>query len=129
MGITVTWDNEAQTVLRADLRGRWNLEEFRQQMRLAGQMVNSVSHPVSVVVDLTGSNALPDNLIQSVAQIVHGKSPHPPNVERYVIIGAGRFVQSLYRAFAKVYGEGMLHNKLVFVQTMDEARVIITTGG
>ena len=46
MSVTVVWDNERKTVIRYDMLGRWNWNEFQVEFQKAKAMLDSVEHTV-----------------------------------------------------------------------------------
>src|ERR1700753_3307036 len=63
MPINVAWDNEAHTIIRYDVRDPWELPEYSKALFHTWSMIESVKHPVHVIVDFTIFFSFPKNLL------------------------------------------------------------------
>jgi len=68
MGVQVQWDNEARTILRYDYQGRWKWEQVYEAVNEAYRMIETVPHPVAVMIDMTESAGIPPGAL------THGRS-------------------------------------------------------
>lgn len=59
MSITVSWDDDAQTILRWDFVGMWTWDELERELAATAQRMNDRPSPVSAICDLTCSGPLP----------------------------------------------------------------------
>lgn len=68
MGIFSNWDNHEKTVMLQVFDGQWTLEDFLRGNERVRAEVESVSHIVHVIWDLTASVGVPKNLLSAARQ-------------------------------------------------------------
>lgn len=125
MPASITWDDKSQTVLRYILTGTWTWAEFRLGVDEAVALINSVDHPVDVILDLRNSESLPlDNPFPTLKYMV---SVVPPNASQtaFIIVGGQSLMVALVNSLQKIYPTD---NKIAFVPTVQAARKIIYAG-
>jgi hypothetical protein len=57
MPVRVEWDNPDKTVIRYEMQGDWNWNEFRPAYNQAKAMLAEVPREVNFILDLRGSGA------------------------------------------------------------------------
>ena len=121
MSIDFAWDNDDQTVLRLVATAPWNWNDFHKGMRRATFLLDTVDHPVELIIDLRQSNTLPAGALGHVRSL--GKPLHPNMRTRLIIIGLDPSVAGPLGGADGIYqvGERLIH----FVKTDDEAQAVI----
>ncbi len=100
MGIQTVWDNEEQTIIRHIYDGSWTWRDFRTNLARSRAMLDSVDHPVHIIIDTRNGKLLPDG---SVSDFVSMTSGIHPNQSRTILVGTNLFVSRLYNAFYRAY--------------------------
>jgi hypothetical protein len=120
MPIRADWDNEAHTIIRYHVQGPWELEEYGKANFHTWSMIESVRHPVSVIVDFTDAHGFPRNLL-SFASTTNSQI-HP---RQHLIVGVriSPYLQTIVRLAVRVFPK--LGHNLFFTQTLAEAYEII----
>ena len=120
MPVNVSWDNADHNVVRYDYTGKWTWEEVYAAIDQANALMHSVSHPVSIIHDLTQSAGIPSSALTHAHRITMGI---PENWAVSVVVGSGMFTESLLNIFTKIYRK--LGDRYQTAHSLDEARVII----
>ena len=66
MGIEVSWENEAKTIIQYVYDGRWTLRDFDDARIHAAKLEETVSHRVDVIVDVI--TAGPITAVQNIGR-------------------------------------------------------------
>jgi hypothetical protein len=121
MPIEFDWENDDQTVLRLVAIDPWNWNDFHKNMRLATFWLDTVDHPVELIVDLRRSETLPAGALGHIRSL--GKPLHPNMRSRLVMIGLDASVAGPLGGAAGIYQAGprLIH----FVQTNEEAQSVM----
>src|SRR5258708_3010123 len=120
MPVQVSWDDDAQTIIRWDYAGKWAWTEVSSAFERVNQMMHSVQHPVSIIHDLTQSAGLPGGALRNGERFTTGLAE---NWEISVVVGSGTFAESMLNIFRKVYAK--LGDRYKTAPTLDEARAVI----
>lgn len=120
MPISPQWDNENHTIIRYHTQGDWELEEYSRANFHTWSMIESVDHPVHVIVDFTHANGFPKNLL-SFASTTNSQI-HP---RQSLIIGVkiSPYLQTVVGLAVRVFPR--LGHNLFFTKTLAEAYEII----
>ncbi len=123
MPITVVWDDEAHSIVRYVLEGKWEWNEFRPFIDQAAAMTRTVDHRVDTVADLRRSAPLP--MKNAFPTLKHLAIMTPDNALQgiFVVIGGGVFVRSLGATFKRIYPH--IGAATYFVETLEEAHALI----
>jgi len=121
MPIHFDWDNDDQTVLRFVATAPWNWNDFHKNMRRATFWLDTVDHPVEIIIDLRQSDALPAGALGHIRSL--GNRSHPNLRSRLVIIGLDESVAGPLGGTDGVYQVG--ERLIRFVETDDEAQAVI----
>jgi hypothetical protein len=119
MGIQVSWDNEAHTVVRYDFDKEWKWEDWHAAEKAVGVMTADISHSVIGMIVAPSNISLPSNFLSKSMSVA---SRHNPLVENYVIVGASQFARMLLSAFNKMM---VGRPDMMMANTVDEARAIL----
>ena len=120
MPIDVTWDDDAQTVIRYAFRSPWTWDEYRQAIEEAWALAASVPHATDTITDMSASRLLPDGLFRNVKQSV---VEIPESTQTVVLVGGGLFVETMLNVMKRIYRNAA--SKFFVVETVQEARVLI----
>ncbi|MBZ0293422.1 MAG: hypothetical protein K8L99_12720 [Anaerolineae bacterium] len=121
MGIEYRWDNDAQTVIRMVVDGTWNWNDFHKNLRRMTFWLDSVDHPVELVIDLRASHKLPAGAFGHIRSL--GKKIHPNGRDRVVIIGLD---ETLARQIGGEQGVYQDSERLIrFVPTDEAAQAVL----
>lgn len=120
MGIHFSWDDDAQTILRFDMDGRWTWDEFDAKASESLEWRQDRTRPYSVIMNNTADAFAPPESINHLKQIMERGGD---TMELFVIIGGDRFAKMVGSAFSQVYRH--LGKKLVFSNTLQDARTLI----
>lgn len=122
MGIQVQWDNDEKTILRYDYQARWSWNELYQAVDQGYHLIDSVAHPVAVIIDLTASEGIPPGALshaRSIQQRAH------PRISMNVAVNAGGLLSTLTHTFLRLYSALMQATSVHFAATVEEARAVI----
>ena len=125
MGIEVSWDNEAKTIVKYVYEGRWTLQDFDNAREQAAKLEETVPHRVDVIVDVRNSSLVPTGTISRGKQVITTTPVSHPSEAMAIIVGAGPLVRSIYDVVSKVYPEIVRRRGFRFARSMEEAREII----
>lgn len=121
MAVEFDWDNEAQTILRFTAVTPWNWNDFHKTMRRATFWLDSVNHPVEMMLDFRQTTKLPAGALGHIRSL--GTAIHPNSSNRLVIIGLDESVAGSLGGDDRTYQDAI--RLIRFVDTDDEARAII----
>jgi hypothetical protein len=121
MPITFDWDNEAQTVLRVVATSSWNWNDFHKTLRRATFWLDSVQHPVEILVDLRATTRLPAGALGHIRSL--GISIHPNHPNRMVILGLDSEVAVPLGGKEGTYSDGT--RLLRFVDANEAAQTVL----
>ena len=125
MGIEVTWENEAKTIIQYIYDGRWTLKDFDEARAQAAKLEETVTHRVDVIIDVRNSSLVPTGAISRGKQVMTTTPSSHPNEAMAIIVGAGPLVRSIYDVVSKVYPEIVRRRGFRFARSMEEAHGII----
>ena len=122
MGVQVSWDNDDKTVIRYDLAGRWQWEEFYPKYQQAVEMIAPLDHKVDFIVnpadEVTRRGYAPPNILSRLWDL---NKRSPANVGTTYVIGSP-LLKALYSVAMKVYPA--LSKNYVYVSSLEEARQV-----
>jgi hypothetical protein len=101
MGITVTWDNEAdKRTIRLDIGNSWTWEDLEQALRTGDKLAGRIAKPVNIIL-----NYRPDfrPRIATSEQIKGVIDAHGANIRQVVIISDDLFIKKRTEAFRTAY--------------------------
>lgn len=127
MGIELFWDDEAETVLLLEVRGKWQWSELIAVMKTIQRMSREREQVFGALVDITQGLQLPDGGIfsqQGLAQFqqlltLEGASPNAPRGP-LVIVGMNALVQRILDTVTTISRDSA--RNIFFVDTMPAAQ-------
>lgn len=120
MPITVSWDDERQSIIRWDFSGDWTWTESTQAADLTRHLLDTTeeNHAVAILLDMAGMQTIPRDSLRNMRQIFHGLRPNDlvilcgDSVAVNVMIA---FLRSIYRNAA---------DQLYTTPTLDAGRML-----
>ena len=120
MGIGVTWDNEANTIILMTFEGRWTWDELQEAVNLCNGMVESVPHHVHYILDRKGAHYTPGNLLENMRKIIN---LFTPNEGLRMIVGENPLIKEAILLFTKLNKGQMFPYR--HADTVEEARAYL----
>ena len=100
MGVQVTWDDTAQTILHYKMQGRWRWNELYNAVKEGHALNSDTTQNVYAIVNLEDSLGIPPS---AVAQFGTLSTLKRPNTRIVVFVAGGGFVSALIKTFNRVY--------------------------
>lgn len=120
MTIYIDWDTPEKQVVRFDIESTGDWSEFRQAVKQANALINSVDHTVDLIINPQpgaepGRGAMP---IFKNAQL-----DAPANQGVTVIVETKLFARMLVNAFCRVYRD--MQDAIIVVASLEDARRVL----
>ena len=122
MKVQVDWDNEEQKIVRYTFEQGWSWPDLHQALDDAGKLINTVSHRVDVIMDISSANLVPKGALSQINRAYN--NPKPPNIGITIIVAPNSFMSAMVNMAKKIWG-GKSDWQLEFVNTIGEAYQII----
>jgi len=117
MGIAVEWSISEVNVIEMTVEGKWTWDDLSSAMKTAHDMMDvSTYDEIDFLLDMRHCDILPSNIL---SRMKHVSQHHHPKSHDMVVIGAGRFADTLFSLMERIMPQRMQHIKLM--QTLDEA--------
>ncbi len=125
MGINVAWDSKDNTIIRYDLEGLWNWEDYRAAVTQSLKMMEGVNYPVGIIANFNADTMVPRaaSVPRSAPAASEKMSAMPDNMEVIVITGGNAFVEVTVTGFCKLYNR--VARKFLVASSVEEARQLI----
>lgn len=120
MPINAQWDNKERTIIRYHVQGTWQLEDYARANFHTWSMIDSVSHPVHVIVDFTHAGTFPKNLLSFATTT---NSQIHPRQELIIGVRISSYLQTVVKLAVRLFPK--LGHNLHFTQTLDQAYELI----
>lgn len=118
MAFAVSWDNADQSIIVLALTGTVLLGDYYAASREQNRLLDSVTHPVCTIIDLTAAHALPNFL--SAARYM--ESNLRKNEAGTIIVGAPAYVKALIDIGKRLAPKAL--GGVDFAATLAEARAL-----
>ena len=122
MPVINVWDNDAKTIIRMEVSGRWTWDEMYAASTAGYAMLDSVNHVVYPIIDFSASLGMPPNAITHARNMM-GKQH--PRTGMTVFVGANTLFVSLWRVFIRLYALFSREQDFTFANSLDAARDLI----
>jgi len=109
------WVNDAKTVLKMTFLEPISLEEVVESSNKASTLLDTVDHPVHMIVDLLGVQTMPRNFISNFPMVSRLPLVNHRNLEVVINVMDNSFMEAVATIFSRVY------RKVNFVRSLDEA--------
>jgi hypothetical protein len=120
MAVLTQWDDPQRTILRYVFSGRYTWEDLHTAAKSAQRLLDSVYHPVDVILDIQHSSHTPREFIgefRRLATITH------PNTGLHILVSNNPLNALLFQTFAGMYRH--LAPRYTLVSTLDAAYGLI----
>lgn len=124
MAIHLDWDDESNQIIQIRIEGRWTWDELENTLRQTIAMMDSVSHKVDFIIDVSRSHMLPGGATQAAQNVATPETHRNEGVK--VIIGANTLIRLAYEAYRRINRSLGKNQEFLFAKTQDDARAIIS---
>lgn len=100
MGVSIYWENSQQTAIVMKFAAPWSWDEYEVVGTELEAMVNSVSHTVDILINITEGGAIPDDGMFRMRELY---TSNLSNLGNYVFIGAPEEFKSLMSVTDRFY--------------------------
>lgn len=121
MSINVYWKDPQQSTLLYNLRGSWTWGDFETANLNAYEMIASVDHQVSVILDLENSLEIPTNALVPFRRML---AYAPTNLNLIVVSGADETEERMVRMLTQF--DRQLGSRITLAHNMETAQRLIT---
>lgn len=117
---------EAKHLVIWEFEGAWTWEEYYDNRRLVNATLESVEHSVDMIINMTHSQLLPQNLMTHAGSAARNA---PENIGKTIFVGSNAILRAFFRVFNQLYGVLASGRKLDFymVATLEEAYALLET--
>src|ERR1043165_51862 len=114
------WHDDRKTILRQVYEGRCVAADFHTCINDAYRMVNTVNHPVDIIVDMTKATFIGTRFLSAQG---NSEAKVQDNQRRAVLVGAPAFIRALVSIGKKVAPKTT--KNIHFAKTTEEALSLI----
>jgi hypothetical protein len=118
MPIQVEWLDDDKKILIERYIGSWTIEDFKSRTGVVNTMLDSVQHPVDMVLDVARSGFPPLGIVAEAEKIIAQDRRHP-NMQRVIYAAPSAFMRMLLAAGRRT--RGFEPDFLYEFPTMEEA--------
>lgn len=101
MPITVHWEDDAQSILRYEIVGRYTADDMYNAHYQGASMGGAQPHRVDVVIDMREAIGLPASVMRHLGKLAELQTP---NTGLCVVVTGDRALHTLFGIAVKVYG-------------------------
>lgn len=125
MNIELVWDNDGKTILRYIYGRNWTWADFNTAAKDAYNLLDTVDHKVSIIMDFQNANIIPQGAITQVQRAF--STPRHDNILTTVIVGssANTFLQAIAGVGRKLTRSNDW--QLTFVTNLPEAYALVAS--
>ena len=120
MGARSYWHDDRKTILRQVYEGRCVAADFHTCINDAYRMVNTVHHPVDIIVDMTQATFIGTSFLSAQG---NSEAKAQDNQRMAVLVGAPPFIRALVNIGKKVAPKTT--KNIHFAKTIEEALILI----
>lgn len=122
MGITIDWEDDSKRIFCYQLDEHWTWDEFFVAKKQADAIMDSVSHKISVIVNIASRTALRPNLLSTLRKALDDKHP---NIFVIVLVISDSFTRTTISQLYDIIRFSSI--RVEIVSSLDEAHAIIDT--
>lgn len=123
MPIKIEWFNDEKTILLETFEGRWTVDEYRQLIDQAAELLAEVDHTVDIIADGTDNGPrLPANLLRG--GLVYAVRHVPPNQGITVFVRIDAVTETFVNIARNI--SPRLQKTLFTADNLDQALNLIT---
>jgi hypothetical protein len=101
MTIRVNWHNDSKTIIQFAQGAVWTWEEFDEAVDRTVALMNTVSHRVDVIVDMTANPMPPD--MHALGRIQRAQHMQPRNFGQVIVVSQDPFMARVGGVFIRVF--------------------------
>jgi hypothetical protein len=124
MSITVSWDNESKTIIRCEFDTVWTWNDVFAINREIDGMMTTVKHSVYIIV------VMEDQIFPKSGTLIYTKHlfihKHSNYAKHVVFVGGNILIKTFEQIIRKAYAQSMSGIHSDYVDSLDEARQLIT---
>lgn len=117
MPIAVVWDDDEKSIVVSKFADPWDWNDFYMAGETATMLAGTVSHPVALVSDISGTRSLPANAMVHFRAINRSSIP---NVDLVLIVGGDTYTNTVIEMFQRLNKNEPIN--WIVVSSMSEAR-------
>jgi hypothetical protein len=122
MSITVSWDDDAQTILRWNFVGIWTWDEFEHELAATARRMEAVPYPVSAICDMTCSGPLPVTG-SAISHMWQARQLAQEQLTTAIFVGSSAHVRAIIGLFCTIYRQR--RDRYLFASSIEEARALL----
>jgi hypothetical protein len=123
VNIDIIWDNPEQTILRYVFKPRWTWADLHNAMKEASVQMETVSHKVNIIMDLSQASLIPGGAIAQAQKAF--ATPKHANAGITVVVSSSSFAQTLAAIGRKLSGRAVQNWEMEFATSIDLAHEVI----
>lgn len=121
MGITISWDNAEQTVIRWDFEQGWTWDDYREAALETNAMIESVGYTVGLLRNV--NNSAPPQGGNVLSQWQRTLVQAPSNMGPLVMVDANTFLNMMSMVFSQV--QNRKGKQLLTAPSLEEGRALL----
>lgn len=94
MAVEISWLDEERQFIFQRYIGRWTLHDYRDCAKAADALMDTVSHPVTIIADFSKSGMPPLGILKDSEKMMTSSSRHPL-FRRLLIVSPNAFIRLL----------------------------------
>lgn len=123
MSIPVSWFNDEKTIIQYKFDGRWGWDDLYKAIDEAVVLLDSVSHRVDIMLDLTKSESVPSLNANGLKYVANAPTTTHPNMGIFVMVGMKPFIRISFDIFSRMYPRATRQYRLA--NTVEDAINVI----
>lgn len=123
MPVNAAWDDAAHTIIRYELIGNWTWDEYFATRETLNAMLDSVSHPIYVIIDVGQMRGVPMNALSEMARGTQRAQAQRPNWAGGYFVGVNPLFRTLFNVFRRINPQ--MAARYQTAETLEEARRMI----
>jgi len=128
MPATVTWDNEAHTILRVDYSQPLDWDEVFAAQRELYAMADSVDYAIDLILDFDQGGSVLPNALNNLKRLINDLHPR---IENVVLVETHPLLRAIENKVHDIYkvGIGKSRQLSLFAPNITEARQMLRQSG
>lgn len=118
--ITVTWDDDVDTIIRWHFGAHWTAGDFAEAVTANHALIDLQEDDVDVIVDLRQTTHMPTNILSLAANALRLGSP---KVRLVAVISQHSLWKKMLSAFTQIHSSP--HTRIQLVNDLDDAYDLI----
>ncbi|NWF68279.1 MAG: hypothetical protein HXY40_04275 [Chloroflexi bacterium] len=120
MPVSVSWDNDAHSIIHFQMSAPWTWDEYRSADEQAQRLMDAATHKVDIILDFSGGMHLPSSDLKYVRRA--GQLTHPQQ-GLVVVLGVNAFLRALGTAL-ETFFPGAAKNRRMAASKEEAYRMI-----